>query len=139
MDLGAVDPALVYAIPPPKGRPEFDLIPTDQVSIIGFPLGLSAGGRFAVWVTGTIASEMDVNYDDLPIFLVDCKSRAGQSGSPVIAFRSGGMVNLKDGNAVMFNGPVSNFLGIYSGRIHKDSDIGMVWRTATIAELLNSI
>ncbi len=36
-------------------------------------------------------------------------------------------------------GVVSNFLGIYSGRLSEDSDIGMVWKATAIRELLESI
>ena len=30
------------------------------------------------------------------------------------------------------------FLGVYSGRIHDDSEIGMVWRPNLIEEILNA-
>jgi len=58
------------------------LMPSDMVSVVGFPYGLSAGGRLAIWVTGFIASEPELDY---PHFLIDCRTRKGQSGSPVIA------------------------------------------------------
>ena len=48
--------------------------PADPVSVIGFPFGLSAGGAFGVWATGFLASEPIVDFADLPIQLIDCRS-----------------------------------------------------------------
>lgn len=113
--------------------------PSDSVSVVGFPFGMSAGGAFAIWATGFLASEPLVNYNYLPIQLIDCRSRPGQSGSPVIAYRSGGMVAMADGSSSAFNGPVFKLIGIYSGRINKESDIGIVWRTSAIGELVKTL
>lgn len=112
--------------------------PSDYLSVIGFPFGMTAGGVFPVWATGFMASEPDVDYNDLPIMLVDCRSRQGQSGSAVIAFRSAGAVAMEDGSSAMFSGPVFKFLGIYSGRINAESDLGIVWKAKAIAELLSA-
>jgi hypothetical protein len=40
--------------------------PTAQVSIIGFPFGMTAGRAFGVWVQGTVASEPEVDFQNLP-------------------------------------------------------------------------
>ncbi|WP_429554736.1 trypsin-like serine peptidase [Paraburkholderia sp. MM5477-R1] len=132
------DEQLLYEMVTPIDR-QILLLPTDHVSIIGFPLGMAAGQNLAIWVNGTVASDPDVSYNELPVMLVDCRGRPGQSGSPVIAFRSGGMVKFRSGDTAVMNGPVSNFIGIYSGRIHKDSDIGMVWKAEAIQQLLATI
>nr|WP_232078753.1 trypsin-like peptidase domain-containing protein [Burkholderia multivorans] len=123
--------------PPPNL--EIVLGPTDQVSIIGYPFGESAGANMAIWVNGTIASEPVVDYNEMPILLVDCRGRQGQSGSPVLAYRSGGAIALQNGNTAMCTGPVQNFVGIYSGRIRDDSDIGMIWKASAVRELLASV
>ena len=122
-------------------KPGEDMLigPAEAVSVIGFPFGITAGGNFPVWATGFIASEPVVDYDDLPIQLIDCRSRQGQSGSPVLAYRSGGMIAMADGSSAAFDGPVSKLIGIYSGRINAESDIGIVWKTSAILELVNSI
>ncbi|MFT2214699.1 hypothetical protein ACLJYM_22860 [Rhizobium giardinii] len=65
-----------------------------------------------------------MDYNDLPQFLVDCRTRPGQSGSPVVAVRNG-MIHRKNGNIEM-GGYASELLGIYSGRISENSDIGIV-------------
>lgn len=111
---------------------------TDSVSVVGFPFGIQVGSNAAIWATGTVASEPDIDYKDLPLFLIDCRSRQGQSGSPVIAYRPNGDVNLGNVFAI-FGGPVKKFLGIYSGRINKESDLGLVWKASAIKELIDSI
>ncbi|MGF6633492.1 hypothetical protein OKW39_000643 [Paraburkholderia sp. MM6662-R1] len=138
IDRVPADEQLLYEMVTATDR-QILLRPTDHVSIIGFPFGMAAGENLAIWVNGTVASEPDLSYNELPVMLVDCRGRPGQSGSPVIAFRSGGMVPLRSGNTAMMAGPFSNFIGIYSGRIHKDSDIGMVWKAEAIQQLLATI
>lgn len=113
--------------------------PADAVSVIGFPFGITAGGAFAVWATGFLASEPEVNFGDLPIQLIDCRSRPGQSGSPVLAYRSGGAAPMTDGSTAMFTGPVERFIGIYSGRINNESDLGIVWKASSLAQLVQAI
>jgi len=120
-------------------HPKIMVNPTDIVSVVGFPFGIRSGGALAVWATGHIATEHDVDHDGKPVFLIDCRARQGQSGSAVIAHRTGGMVTLEDGSSTIFNGPVTRFLGIYSGRINSESDLGIVWKANTIGELIDSI
>jgi hypothetical protein len=119
--------------------PSIAVMPSDIVSVVGFPFGLTGGGAIAIWVTGFISSEPSLDFMDLPIFLIDCRSRQGQSGSPVIAHRNGGAVTLEDGSTAFFNGPVTRFLGAYSGRINAESDIGLVWKASAVSELVASI
>lgn len=125
----------VYDLNPPN--PELLLTPSDTVSVIGFPFGHSAGGYFPIWVSGFLASEMVNEYNGLPQFLVDCRTRQGQSGSPVVAYRNG-FARLKNGQSRM-GAPISQFLGIYSGRINNESDIGIVWKSEAIKELIDAI
>lgn len=114
--------------------------PSDTVNIIGFPFGVAAGGAFAVWVTGFMASEPDVDLNGLPVFFVDCRSRPGQSGSPVIAYRGAGMpVAMPSGGVATFSGPVHRFLGVYCGRINERSDIGIVWKASAVRTLVEAI
>ncbi|WP_236079227.1 serine protease [Paraburkholderia nemoris] len=135
-DHGFVNENLLYSIPEAPGTFQLRLGPTESISVIGFPFGLSAGQRFGIWANGTVASEPELDYDDLPIFLIDCRSKPGQSGAPVVAYRGAGIVTGTDGSSVTTGTPTCNFLGIYSGRIHTSSDIGMVWKASAIAELL---
>lgn len=111
--------------------------PPEMVSVIGFPFGRTAGGALPIWATGFVASELEVDFDDLPVFLVDCRARPGQSGSPVIAYRSNGYFT-QQGMHVWAD-PAWRFLGIYSGRIHKESDLGMVWKADVIRDVVNAV
>jgi len=65
------------------------LFPSEPVSIIGFPYGLSSGGRFPIWKTGHIASDIDLLYENLPAFVIDATTKPGMSDSPVVARRVG--------------------------------------------------
>lgn len=119
--------------------PEIHLGPSEVCSVVGFPFGLQAGGSLAVWATGFIASEPEVDFQDLPVFLVDCRSRPGQSGSAVVAHRGGGSFGMKDGSTAIITGSVTQLLGIYSGRINEQSDLGIVWKRSAILELVNAL
>lgn len=122
-----------------RDGPAITVGPADVVSVIGFPFGLTAGGALAIWATGFLASEPDVNWNNLPVLLIDCRARQGQSGSAVLSYRGGGAVGMKDGSVSMFSGPVWRLLGIYSGRINDQSDLGMVWKVSAIRDIVDSI
>lgn len=139
LKLKDIDDVETYPYAPDNPGPKILVGPADPVSVIGFPFGVTAGGAFGVWATGFLASEPTVDFNDLPIHLIDCRTRQGQSGSPVIAFRSGGAVSLEDGSSAIFNGPVDRFMGIYSGRINAESDLGIVWKASAINELIKTL
>lgn len=139
LPLTQLDEVEILPYDPANPGTNLALGPADPVSVIGFPFGVTAGGAFGVWATGFLASEPIGGFADLPIQLVDCRTRQGQSGSPVIAYRNGGMVALEGGSTAAYNGPVFRFIGIYSGRINAESDLGIVWKASAIQELLTSI
>lgn len=122
------------------GEKAIKLEVTDKVSVVGFPFGEKTADGLAIWATGSIASEPNYDHHDLPIFLIDCRSRQGQSGSSVLAYRSGSDVAYFEDGSISANGiPHVNFLGIYSGRINSESDLGYVWKAVAIRELIASI
>lgn len=104
------------------------------VSIIGFPLGFTSAGFFPIWKTGHIASEPTLDYQGEPLFLIDATTRGGMSGSPVV-LRSTGPYKTKDGNMAISSN-MTLFLGVYSGRLSENSEIGRVWRPHLIDEIL---
>lgn len=122
-----------------SGGPKVRVGPAEPVSVIGFPFGIQAGGSLAVRATGFLASEPDIDFRDLPLMLVDCRTREGQSGSAVIAYRAGGAVSMEDGSTAIMSGPAQRFLGCYSGRINKESDLGLVWKASAVQEVVNAI
>lgn len=109
------------------------LLPSEPVSIVGFPFGMSAAGKFPIWKTGHIASDIDLDYEDKPVFLIDATTTPGMSGAPVVARRIGMHRSSKGWE---MGRHAVRFLGVYSGRIRKQSDIGMVWKPTVIDEIL---
>ena len=121
-----------------------------QVSVVGFPFGLTAEGRFPIWVQGSIASEPKIDFQKLPCFLVDSRTRSGNSGSPVLIYAGSGSFSVA-GGTVQSSGPVELFLGVYSSRIveafdsteggapsaEKSSDLGLVWKPSAIIEVID--
>ena len=107
-----------------------------ELHVVGYPYG-QIGGPFPIWSKGSIASEPDVDIAGLPVFLIDCRSRPGQSGSPVFAhFRAGAVVE-HEGRTFQAKKPMNYFVGVYSGRLRSDSDLGLVWKRNCIEELVN--
>lgn len=119
---------------------EVDMIPETAMptSIIGYPFGLSAGGAWPIWKTGHIATDPDINYDGRPAFLIDATTRGGMSGSPVVLRMNGGY-RTNSGNSILAGGITTKFLGIYSGRIHGDAELGRVWRPFLINEVILNV
>ena len=131
-----------------------DLGVGDDVTVVGFPFGVKVIA-LAIWTRASIASEFDFDYEGLPAYLVDARTRSGQSGSPVIFFRTGAYFE-KYGAIVMPNmqtprppgtpidddqprprsGFTEEFLGVYSGRVNVDSDLGFVWRPSALREII---
>lgn len=128
------------------------LAPANPVSVIGYPFGKAVANVLPIWVSGTVASEPKFNVDNIPAFYIDCRTNSGSSGSPVFLYSTQGSVQLDDEPTKQsdevysmkgkkghiygsFANPVHRFVGIYSGRINRNSDIGYVWRS----ELINQI
>ena len=122
---------------------------TDDVFVIGYPLGLSGSkserGAMPIYKRGSIASEPMVDFDQRPCLLIDCRTFSGMSGSPVVVSHSG--IWMPEGkmtdDAVI--GTVENLLGVYSGRMTNpmyaasggsSSDIGVVWKMRTVQQVV---
>jgi len=117
----------------PAPRPAA-LYPTADVSVVGFPAGVTVGGKLPVWTRGTVATEPAAPIDGLPAFLVDARTRPGQSGSPVIGYWIGPRV-LANGTTYV-GGEEWELFGVYSGRTSTDSDLGKVWRREAVRQIL---
>jgi hypothetical protein len=110
---------------------------TTELSIIGFPFGLTGGGKLGVWSRGTIATEPDIDFDDLPLMLIDSRTRQGQSGSPVIFWATSSFETKEEGAAMFGGGSISLLMGVYSGRVNAESDLGLVWKARIIDEIID--
>ncbi len=109
--------------------------PSDFVNIIGFPFGWTGGGALGIWVQGAVATEPQLEYNGLPRFLIDSRTREGQSGSPVVIYKRNGWITLEDGRPYMIHNTLTHLVGVYSGRLNKDSDLGTVWNASTVEEI----
>ena len=114
-DLGPLPTELAIAVP-------------QELSVVGFPFGLRVGGSLAVWVRGTIATEFEVDYEDRPMYLIDSRTRTGQSGSPVIFYSRDGLLPV-EGGLSLGTTHTHHLLGIYAGRVNAESDLGRVFKT----------
>lgn len=118
---------------------DFDLMlyPSEAVSIIGFPEGLTSAGKLPIWKTGHIASDIDIDWDGKPAFLIDATTKGGMSGSPVIAKRVC-IYQTSRGNNI---GNAVKFLGVYSGREISDTgiEVGFVWKPKAISDILPNL
>ena len=124
----------LYPYVPSNPGPGIVIGPSETLSIIGFPFGRTVVGGLGIWVQGAIATEPAVNFDDKPCFLIDSRTRSGQSGSPVITYRTTGY-QTQNSAMVVSTAPAEQFVGVYSGRISEQSDLGFVWRSDALLEI----
>lgn len=126
----------LYPVELPDGNPDVLIKPGLPVHILGFPFGKAAGGYFPIWKTGHIASDFDATTNGR-FFFIDASTRIGMSGAPVV-FRPLGPYLSRSGQVLTGDGTKSIFMGIYSGRLHPESDIGIVWRPNILREVLDA-
>jgi hypothetical protein len=98
---------------------------------------VTGGGCLAIWVSGAIASEPEIDFGDQPCFLIDSRTRKGQSGSPVLLYRVGSYLG-EDGGLRLGGGEIINLIGVYSGRLNAESDLGRVWKVQAAREILTA-
>lgn len=116
------------------------LFPGENVFIIGYPYRLTVGPILPLWIRGMVASDPMFGYADgnksYPLWLIDARTRRGQSGSPVIRHRAPGAIVIRnDGRAGSSPFPDSDLLGVYSGRTNNESDLGFVWPMDEVDEI----
>lgn len=116
----------------------------DELFVLGYPIGISGGLNYPIWKRASIASEPYENLDGLPKYLIDCGSRRGMSGAPVI-FRSHSHLSVDNKLAVGHTAQL--FYGIYSGRLPEVGDskfdpvfaqLGQVWKPSVVREIVTA-
>lgn len=147
-----------------------DTIPlhvASDLSIVGYPLGLSVNEHLPIWKNGVIASEPDVKISGLDYFYIDATTKEGMSGSPVFSHeyttqiivspevhalyqrRQRGELDALQFISSILSESLNNtiqvkkfkLIGIYSGRVTVGTsmpDIGIVWKLSLIEEMLSS-
>lgn len=133
-----------------KGAEFFGDIPVavsrgSRVVVSGFPFGFSATGLrnkdldLPIWITGYVSTPIDWWFDRLPVFLIDARTRPSMSGSPVFAFYDQEAPKIPKMEIQIAPESGFRFLGVYSGRLRDDSDLGRVWQPSVVHRLLNRI
>jgi S1-C subfamily serine protease len=129
--------AQVFPVNSMNTVPDLRLIVSDEVFALGYPKGISGGGVFPIWKRASIATEPELDLNDLPVMLIDTATREGMSGGPVIAVKSGGYMT-ESGDQVLGSSG-SRFVGVYSGRLGKDemaAQLGVVWKAVLIEPII---
>jgi S1-C subfamily serine protease len=120
-------------IPDPEPRLEAG---DDDLFVIGFPYDVFYGAAMPIWTRASVASSPLIGYGGLPRYLIDAKTRQGQSGSPVV-FRPGiRTVHMTNGSMIGSHPDDFYLAGVYSGRVTRDLDIGMVWQVSTVFDII---
>lgn len=112
----------------------------DTVLVVGYPFGLNGGMEgLPVAVRGTLATVPGIPARGQPRFLIDARTREGMSGSPVFFYPHGGQVHSATGGVYANALPgVRQFMGIYSGRVDEQADIGYVIDAQVVLETIES-
>lgn len=129
-------------------QPDGSSKPGQDVFAIGYPQAVATMGVFPIWKRGSIASEPDTLVDGHPKFFVDMAGRGGLSGAPVFCFQRGTVINPTTSGQEIGFGEKTEFLGLYSGRVAdqlpadarsgESTDLGFVWRSDVVIEMLNN-
>lgn len=114
---------------------------TSEIYIIGFPFGKQTE-YIPIWKKASVASEPELDIEDLPYFFADTATRSGMSGSPVVLYkeRPAILISEKENKSSRH---WTKFVGIYSGRIGADSEkegdaqLGRVWKSHIVQELID--
>jgi hypothetical protein len=127
------DPALVQT--------NIEMYPGMDVFVLGYPLGLTGGGRFPIWKRGSFATEPGIDLHDLPKIYIDTATKKGMSGAPVFASASSVWwpENSERNKENMQLGSALQFVGVYSGHIGNDpmeAQLGVVWKERALVEII---
>lgn len=135
LEVADVPDVEIYSLDLSLADTDLIISPSEPVSIVGYPFGLASSGKFPIWKTGHVASDIDLDYDGQPVFIIDATTKPGMSGSPVFARRIG---MHRTSSSMNMGGEATRFLGVYSGRIHDQADIGMVWRAEVVRTMIDA-
>jgi hypothetical protein len=111
-----------------------------EVFVLGYPRGIGGGRGFPIWKRASIATEPEIDLDGRPKLLIDCATREGMSGGPVIAVAHWGFE--AEPRFLAMGDHAYRFVGIYSGRLGADemkAQLGIVWKSRVVDEILSSV
>ena len=113
-----------------------------ELYIIGFPFG-RIGGYTPIWKKASVASEPEIDIENMPYFFADTATREGMSGSPVIFYKER-QVTMMSEKENLFSRHRTKFVGVYSGRIGANSEkkgdaqLGRIWKESIIKQIIES-
>lgn len=119
----------------------------DDLFVLGYPRGISDFSAAPIWKRATVASDPHNGWNRQPKFLIDCASREGMSGAPVVQYSRDGTVRV-GGHSFMGTGPAAVLQGVYVGRLIDEqvpeddrlfeAQIGTVWKRQVIDEIIDA-
>lgn len=113
---------------------------TEELFIPGYPQNIHDYYAQPVWKRATIASSVQLGWNRESKFLIDCASKSGMSGSPVLYYNTNGKVQIK-GSTYHFQQDAAILAGVYVGRLgvtkEADPQIGTVWHRSVIDEIID--
>jgi hypothetical protein len=54
----------------------------------------------------------------------------------VVFYSAGGAVAMAHGGTTISSAPMERLLGVYSGRVNDQSDLGFVWKAAAVCQII---
>ena len=142
-------------IPSSEQLLKFDAL--ENIVFIGYPNGLwDSVNNLPIIRTGTSASPVYIDYENEPLFLIDASVFPGSSGSPVFIYQRGVLFdkkgNISTANNIYFLGVLS---AVYNAsetipldfinksvtpvlNIHEKIDIGVVYKSSVVLDLVHS-
>lgn len=117
---------------------------SQDVFVVGFPFGPIANAPAPIWKRGTIALDPTFDVDGYPKMFIDTATRAGMSGSLVLARHivAGRWYERRSGGSSMGQARYEEHdtvVGMYSGRHYPDlerAQLGIVWKRSLIEQVV---
>lgn len=114
---------------------------TEELFIPGYPYNIQDYYSQPVWKRATIASSIQLGWNKEPKFLIDCASKSGMSGSPVLYYNPNGSIQIS-ATRHQYAHEIAILAGVYVGRlgVTKDADpqVGTVWKQSVIDEIIQT-
>lgn len=127
---------VIYSVDYQNTTDSLQISPTDRVFIPGFPLGLRASNDLAIWKSGFIASEPDLDQEDKPIIWLDETPFPGMSGSPVYYISKD--LNYKNGTPWLGFYSQSFFMGVFAHGNVKGV-YGALWKASFLKKIFDAL
>jgi hypothetical protein len=118
----------------------------DDLFVLGYPRGIYDDFKLPLWKRATVAYSPKLGWRRESRFLIDCASREGMSGAPVVSYSKSGNVPF-GGMRYRGAGPSAILRGIYVGRLIDvetpvndrlfEAQIGTVWKREVLDEIID--